>query len=482
MTKKAKIGLVGLGVMGENLALNIERNGFPIAVYNRSPEKVDAFLQGGAKGKEVIGCKDVKTFMDSLESPRKIILLVKAGAPTDSTIDSLRPFLDDGDIVIDGGNSHYEDTRRREKSLAMDNVFLIGSGVSGGEEGALNGPSLMPGGDPKAYEQIKPIWEAIAAKVDDGPCVTYLGPDGAGHFVKMVHNGIEYGDMQLIAEVYDIMRRGLGMEAEEIAETFLDWNEGILDSYLIEITAKILSVVDPETKKPLVDLIVDKAGQKGTGRWTSQVALELGVPVPTIDSALTARMLSSMKEERVAASKVLSGPVPITDTDEKEDFLECLASALYASKVCSYAQGMALIRAGSLHYDWKINLAETARIWKGGCIIRAELLEEIRKAYADKPDLANLLVDPNFANYIVGVQQDWRHVIGFAQNNGIAVPALSSSLAYFDMYRSEHLPQNLTQGQRDFFGAHTYERIDKPEAGFVHTEWASMVKERAKKS
>ncbi len=482
MTKKAKIGLVGLGVMGENLALNIERNGFPIAVYNRSPDKVDAFLQGGAKGKEVIGCKDVKTFMESLESPRKIILLVKAGAPTDSTIDSLRPFLDDGDIVIDGGNSHYEDTRRREKSLAMDNVFLIGSGVSGGEEGALNGPSLMPGGDPKAYEQVRPIWEAIAAKVDDGPCVTYLGPDGAGHFVKMVHNGIEYGDMQLIAEVYDIMRRGLGMEAEEIAETFLDWNEGILDSYLIEITAKILSVVDPETKKPLVDLIVDKAGQKGTGRWTSQVALELGVPVPTIDSALTARMLSSMKDERVAASKVLSGPVPITDTDEKEDFLECLASALYASKVCSYAQGMALIRAGSLHYDWKINLAETARIWKGGCIIRAELLEEIRKAYADKPDLANLLVDPNFANYIVGVQQDWRHVIGFAQNNGIAVPALSSSLAYFDMYRSEHLPQNLTQGQRDFFGAHTYERTDKPEAGFVHTEWASMVKERAKKS
>lgn len=482
MTKKAKIGLVGLGVMGENLALNIERNGYPIAVYNRSPDKVDAFLEGAAKGKEVIGCKDVKTFMESLESPRKIILLVKAGAPVDSTIDMLRPFLDDGDIVIDGGNSHYEDTRRREKSLAMDNVYLIGSGVSGGEEGALNGPSLMPGGDKKAYEQIRPIWEAIAAKVDDGPCVTYLGPDGAGHFVKMVHNGIEYGDMQLIAEVYDIMRRGLGMQADEIADTFLDWNEEILDSYLIEITAKILTVTDPETKKPLVDLIVDKAGQKGTGRWTSQVALELGVPIPTIDSALTARMLSSMKEERVAASKILSGPVPITDTEEKEDFLECLASALYASKVCSYAQGMALIRAGSIHYEWKINLAETARIWKGGCIIRAELLEEIRKAYAQNPELPNLLIDSNFASYIVGVQQDWRHVINFAQNNGIAVPALSSSLAYFDMYRTEHLPQNLTQAQRDFFGAHTYERLDKPEVGFVHTDWASMVKERAKKS
>lgn len=482
MTKKAKIGLVGLGVMGENLALNIERNGYPIAVYNRSPDKVDAFLEGGAKGKEVIGCKDVKTFMESLESPRKIILLVKAGAPVDGTIDMLRPFLDDGDIVIDGGNSHYEDTRRREKSLAMDNVYLIGSGVSGGEEGALNGPSLMPGGDKKAYEQIRPIWEAIAAKVDDGPCVTYLGPDGAGHFVKMVHNGIEYGDMQLIAEVYDIMRRGLGMQAEEIAETFLDWNEGILDSYLIEITAKILTVTDPETKKALVDLIVDKAGQKGTGRWTSQVALELGVPVPTIDSALTARMLSSMKEERVAASKVLAGPVPITDTEEQDEFLDCLASALYASKVCSYAQGMALIRAGSVHFEWNINLAETARIWKGGCIIRAELLEEIRKAYAEDPELANLLVDTNFATYIVEVQQDWRHVISFAQNNGIAVPALSSSLAYFDMYRSEHLPQNLTQAQRDFFGAHTYERLDKPELGFVHTEWESMVKERAKKS
>lgn len=483
MTKKAKIGLVGLGVMGENLALNIERNGYPIAVYNRSPDKVDAFMEERAKGKEVIGCKDVKTFVDSLESPRKIILLVKAGAPVDGTIDMLRPFLDDGDIIIDGGNSHYEDTRRREKSLAMDNLFFIGSGVSGGEEGALNGPSLMPGGNKEAYEKIKPIWEAIAAKVDDGPCVTYLGPDGAGHFVKMVHNGIEYGDMQLIAEVYDIMRHGLGMEAEEIADTFTEWNEGILDSYLIEITSKILTVKDPETHKALVDLIVDKAGQKGTGRWTSQVALEVGVPIPTIDAALTARMLSSMKDERTVAAKTLQGPVPIvSDEEDKDDFLDCLAEALYASKVCSYAQGMALIRAGSEHFSWNINLAETARIWKGGCIIRAELLEEIRKAYADNPNLPNLLIDKGFASYIVGVQQDWRHVISFAQNNGIPVPALSASLAYFDMYRSERLPQNLTQAQRDFFGAHTYERVDKPELGFVHTEWASMVKERAKRS
>ncbi len=481
MTNKAKVGLIGLGVMGENLALNIERNGFPIAIYNRTHEKVTDFINDRAKGKQVIGCKEIKEFIETLETPRKIILLVKAGPPVDQTIESLRPFLDDGDIIIDGGNSHYEDTRRREKSLLIDDVYLIGSGVSGGEEGALNGPSLMPGGNKDAYEKIRPIWEAIAAKVDDGPCVTYLGPDGAGHFVKMVHNGIEYGDMQLIAEVYDVMKRGLGMEAEEIAETFDDWNEGKLDSFLIDITAQILTVEDRETGQPLVDLIVDKAGQKGTGRWTGQVALELGVPIPTIDAALTGRLLSAMKDERVKASKVLAGPVPIVEDDEeREEFLECLADALYASKVCSYAQGMSLIKAGSDHYEWNINLAECARIWKGGCIIRAELLEEIRKAYANNPKLPNLLMDKDFGSYIVDVQQSWRHVINFAQNNGIAVPALSASLAYFDMYRAEHLPQNLTQAQRDFFGAHTYERSDKPELGFIHTEWESLVKERAK--
>ncbi len=483
MTDKAKIGLVGLGVMGENLALNIERNGFTIAVYNRSHDKVEAFVNGRAKGKNVIGCKDVSELVQSLETPRKIILLVKAGQPVDDTIDMLRPLLDDGDIIIDGGNSHYEDTRRREKSLLMDSLYLIGSGVSGGEEGALNGPSLMPGGDPKAYEQVRPIWEAIAAKVDDGPCVTYLGPDGAGHFVKMVHNGIEYGDMQLIAEVYDIMRRGLGMKIQDVAETFVEWNEGILDSYLIEITSEILTVEDTETGKPLVDLILDKAGQKGTGMWTGQIALELGVPIPTIDAALTARMLSALKSERLAASKMLEGPGLVALEDlEVEEFVVCLGEALYASKVCSYAQGMSLIRTGSEHYGWGVNLAETARIWKGGCIIRAQLLEEIRKAYANDPKLANLLLDEAFGKYLAQVQSNWRQVVSFAFESGIPVPALSASLAYFDSYRSEHLPQNLTQAQRDYFGAHTYVRVDKPDAGAVHTDWPSMVKKVVKKA
>ena len=346
MSEKAKIGLIGLGVMGENLALNIESKGFPIAVYNRSSDKVDDFMKDRAQGKKITGFKDIPSFVDAIERPRKIVLLVKAGAPVDDTIDKLRPFLDDDDIIIDGGNSHFEDTIRREKSLALDDVYLIGSGVSGGEEGALHGPSLMPGGDKKAYDQIKPIWEAIAAQVDDGPCVTYLGPDGAGHFVKMVHNGIEYGDMQLIAEVYDIMRRGLKMKAGEIADQFASWNEGYLDSYLIEITSEILTVEDKETGKPLVDLILDKAGQKGTGRWTAQIALELGVAIPTIDAALTARLLSSMKEERVEASAIFKKEVAVPANVDRQAMLKALPRALYASKVCSYAQGMALIDKG----------------------------------------------------------------------------------------------------------------------------------------
>jgi len=484
MSDKSKIGLIGLGVMGENLALNIERNGYPISVYNRSPDKIDEFMADRARGKKVAGHKDIESFVESLETPRKIILLVKAGAPVDSTIDKLRPFLDDGDIIIDGGNSHFEDTRRRAKSLAMDSVHLIGCGVSGGEEGALNGPSLMPGGEKSAYEEIRPILEAIAAQVNDGPCVTYLGPDGAGHFVKMVHNGIEYGDMQLIAEVYDIMRRGLGMKAEEIADEFTQWNRGILDSFLIEITSQILTVEDKETGKPLVDLILDKAGQKGTGRWTAEVALELSVPTPTIDAALTARMLSSMKDERVLASRALKGPETgkTSRTSEASSLLKALADALYASKVCSYAQGMALIKAGSEHFEWGIDMKETARIWKGGCIIRAQLLEKIRAAYERQPDLKNLLMDTEFGAFIVEAQNNWRKVVGFAQEQGIAIPALSASLAYFDSYRSESLPQNLTQAQRDFFGAHTYERVDKPELGFVHTDWPAHVKERAGKA
>ena len=482
MVDKAKIGLIGLGVMGENLALNIERNGFPIAIYNRTVEKVDEFVQGAAKGKKVIGFHDDKSFVAALERPRKIILLVKAGAPVDQTIEKLLPYLEKDDIIIDGGNSHFTDTIRREKDLAAKGIYFIGSGVSGGEEGALWGPSLMPGGDKKAYDQIKPIWEAIAAKADDGPCVTYLGPNGAGHFVKMVHNGIEYGDMQLIAEVYDFMKRGMNLKADEISDIFEEWNHGILDSYLIEITAKILSVADKDTGLPLVELIQDKAGQKGTGKWTGEIALDLGVPIPTIDAALTARMLSAMKAERVVASKKLSGPAhgAILSYQQRQ-LIAALGDALYSSKICSYAQGMALIKAGSDNYKWNIDLSETARIWKGGCIIRAKLLDRIQQAFKRQNDMTNLLIDSEFSAWISDHQENWRLIVGQAVNSGIPVPALSSSLAYFDSYRSATLPQNLTQAQRDFFGAHTYERVDKPELGFVHTDWPSLIKEKASK-
>lgn len=482
MADKAKIGLIGLGVMGENLALNIERNGFPISIYNRTVERVDEFINARGKGKQVFGYHDDKSFVESLERPRKIILLVKAGAPVDQTVEKLLPFLEKDDIIIDGGNSHFTDTIRREKDLAAKGIRFIGSGVSGGEEGALWGPSLMPGGDKKAYEEIKPIWEAIAAKSSDGPCVTYLGPNGAGHFVKMVHNGIEYGDMQLIAEIYDVMKRGLGLKANQIGDIFEEWNKGILDSFLIEITAKILSVTDPETGKFLVDLIVDKAGQKGTGKWTGEIALDLGIAIPTIDAALTGRLLSALKDERVVASKKLTGPsdVSVNAADSKK-VLAALQDALYASKVCSYAQGMALIRAGSNEYKWNVDLSECARIWEGGCIIRAKLLQTIKQAFKRQGDVNNLLVDPEFSAWIVEHQANWRYAVTTAVNAGIPVPALSASLAYFDSYRCANLPQNLTQAQRDFFGAHTYERIDKPDAGFMHTDWPSLIKEKTGK-
>ena len=482
MAEKAQVGLIGLGVMGENLILNIERNGYTVAVYNRTTAKVDEFIAGRGKGKKFIGCDDPKTFIESIERPRKIVLLVKAGDAVDATINGFKQYLDKDDIIIDGGNSHFTDTMRREEQYAKEGIKFIGSGVSGGEEGALWGPSLMPGGDKAAYDEIKPIWEAIAAKVNDGPCVTYLGPNGAGHYVKMVHNGIEYGDMQLIAEVYEILRKALGMTASQIADLFEEWNKGILDSYLIEITAKVLSVTDPETGKPLVDLIKDKAGQKGTGKWTSQSALDLGIAIPTIDAALTARMMSALKEERMVAAKKLSGPkTEVLTGDVAKKLKDSLQDALYASKVCSYAQGMALIKAGSDFYKWDVNLSECARIWKGGCIIRAALLEKIRAAFARQNDVPNLLVDPDFAAFMVKAQDNWRYTIATATMQGIAVPALSASLAYYDSYRCENLPQNLTQAQRDFFGAHTYERIDKPDAGFVHTEWNQLIKEKAKK-
>ena len=476
-TKTAKIGMIGLAVMGENLAMNIERNGFPIAVFNRDPAKVDNFV-ARAQGKQVIPTKSPEEFVRSLERPRKAILLVKAGDPVDWTIAQIKPFMDQGDIIIDGGNSYFVDTERREKALKAEGINFIGSGVSGGEKGALWGPSLMPGGDRDAYEQIRPIWEAIAAKVDDGPCVTYIGPGGAGHFVKMVHNGIEYGDMQLIAEAYDMMRNVLGLEAAEMADIFDEWNRGDLESFLIEITANILRVKDPETGKPLVDMILDKAGQKGTGKWTSEVALNLGVIVPTIDAAIDTRTLSGRKEERLEASKQISGPPRAQYSGDKKAMIEAIHDALYASKICSYAQGMNLIRAGSEKWNWNINLGEVSRIWKGGCIIRAQFLDKIKQAYQRRHDLPNLLLDPDFKAWVEEAQPNWRLAVTTAMQNGVPVLAMACSLNYFDMYRAANLPLNLTQAQRDFFGSHTYERIDKPGAAPVHTEWEEMLEKR----
>jgi 6-phosphogluconate dehydrogenase len=476
-TKTAKIGMIGLAVMGENLAMNIERNGFPIAVFNRDPAKVDNFV-ARARGKQVIPTRSPEEFVRSLERPRKAILLVKAGDPVDWTIAQIKPFMDQGDIIIDGGNSYFVDTERREKALKAEGINFIGSGVSGGEKGALWGPSLMPGGDRDAYEQIRPIWEAIAAKVDDGPCVTYIGPGGAGHFVKMVHNGIEYGDMQLIAEAYDMMRNVLGLDAAEMADIFDEWNRGDLESFLIEITANILRVKDPETGRPLVDLILDKAGQKGTGKWTSEVALDLGVVVPTIDAAIDTRTLSGRKEERLEASKQISGPTRAKFSGDKRAMIEAIHDALYASKICSYAQGMNLIRAGSEKWNWNINLGEVSRIWKGGCIIRAQFLDKIKQAYQRRHDLPNLLLDSDFKAWVEEAQPNWRLAVTTAMQNGVPVLAMACSLNYFDMYRAANLPLNLTQAQRDFFGSHTYERIDKPGAAPVHTEWEEMLEKQ----
>ncbi len=456
--------------MGQNLALNIERNGYSIAVFNREPKTVEKFLIA-SEGKSVVGATSAENLVGLLERPRKIILLVKAGDPVDWTINLIKPFLEANDIIVDGGNSHFKDTERRQKQLSSEGIYLIGSGVSGGETGALWGPSLMPGGAREAYEQIRPIWEAIAAKVDDGPCVTYVGPGGSGHFVKMVHNGIEYADMQLIAESYDLLRNLLGLETDEMAAIFDSWNQGELESYLIEITAKILRVKDEETGKPLVDLVLDKAGQKGTGRWTSQIALDLGVSIPTIDAAITARNVSAQKEERVLASREIRGPQAEPYAGNKDEMVNAIHDALYASKICCYAQGMNLIRAGSQEWSWNINLSEIARIWKGGCIIRARLLEKIKLAYQQDPEIPNLLLHRDFKSIFERAQASWRLVIGAAVQHGVPVLAMTSALGYFDMYRTANLPLNLTQAQRDFFGAHTYERVDRPELGFIHTDW-----------
>ncbi|MCY9290141.1 NADP-dependent phosphogluconate dehydrogenase [Bacillus haynesii] len=465
---KQQIGVVGLAVMGKNLALNIESRGFSVSVYNRSSAKTEEFLKE-AEGKNVVGTYSIEEFVASLEKPRKILLMVKAGTPTDATIQSLLPHLEKGDILIDGGNTYYKDTQRRNRELAESGIHFIGTGVSGGEEGALKGPSIMPGGQKEAHELVKPILEAISAKVDGEPCTTYIGPDGAGHYVKMVHNGIEYGDMQLISESYFILKHIVGLSSDELHEVFSEWNKGELDSYLIEITADIFTKKDEETGKPLVDVILDKAGQKGTGKWTSQSALDLGVPLPIITESVFARFISSMKEERVKASKLLAGPEAKPAAENKEELIEAVRKALFMSKICSYAQGFAQMKAASEEYGWDLKYGDIAMIFRGGCIIRAAFLQKIKEAYDRAPELDNLLLDPYFKNIVESYQGALRKTISLAVEQGIPVPCFSSALAYFDSYRTATLPANLIQAQRDYFGAHTYERTDKE--GIFHTEW-----------
>ncbi|RXT08821.1 NADP-dependent phosphogluconate dehydrogenase [Ammoniphilus sp. CFH 90114] len=465
---KQQIGVIGLAVMGKNLALNIESRGFSVSVYNRSAEKTEELLKE-AEGKNLVGTYSIEEFVESLETPRKILIMVKAGKPTDDTIEQLKPLLAEGDILIDGGNAYFPDTLRRNKDLESQGIRFIGAGVSGGEEGALKGPAIMPGGQEDAYKLVEPILTAISAKVGDDPCCTYIGPDGAGHYVKMVHNGIEYGDMQLICEAYHLMKHTLNLSAEEFHEVFAEWNKGELDSYLIEITADIFTKIDEETGKPMVDLILDTAGQKGTGKWTSQSSLDLGVPLSIITESVFARFLSAMKEERVAASKILRGPSSTGVSVNREEFIEAVRKALYASKICSYAQGFAQMRAASEEYNWNLNYGNIAMIFRGGCIIRAQFLQNIKNAYDHNSELKNLLLDPYFQDIVETYQDAWRQVVSVAIASGIPVPAFASALAYFDSYRTETLPANLLQAQRDYFGAHTYQRIDK--VGTFHTQW-----------
>ena len=470
MKAKADIGLIGLAVMGENLVLNMERNGFTVAVYNRTVEKVDKFMSGRGKGKKFIGAHSIKEFISSLERPRKVMMLVKAGKPVDDFIEMLLPHLEEGDIIIDGGNSHFPDTIRRTKYVESKGMLFIGTGVSGGEEGALMGPSIMPGGSAVAWPHVKEIFQAISAKVEDGtPCCDWVGEDGAGHFVKMVHNGIEYGDMQLISEAYNLMKNLLGMSADEMHEVFKEWNEGELDSYLIEITRDILGYRD-EDGEPLVEKILDTAGQKGTGKWTGIEALDLGIPLTLIGESVFARCLSAIKEERVEASKVLSGPHPSYSGD-RAMFINDIKSALYASKIVSYAQGYTLMREAAKEYGWELNYGGIALLWRGGCIIRSVFLSKIKDAFDQNPSLPNLLLDPFFKEKVEASQEGWRKVVATALVNGIPVPAFTTALNYFDGYRSERLPANMLQAQRDYFGAHTYERVDKPRGEFFHTNW-----------
>ena len=467
---KADIGLVGLAVMGENLVMNMESKGFSVAVYNRTVEKVTAFVEGRAKGKNISGAMSLEELVNSLKKPRKVMLMVKAGKPVDNLIDQLIPLLDQGDIIIDGGNSYFRDTIRRTKQVEAEGLLYVGCGVSGGEEGALHGPSLMPGGSADAWPHIQPIFQAVAAKVEDGsPCCDWVGPDGAGHFVKMVHNGIEYGDMQLICEAYHLLKSLLGLSPAEMHEIFREWNKGDLDSYLIEITADILAYQD-EDGSPLVEKILDSAGQKGTGMWTAISSLEEGVPLTLIAEAVYSRCLSAMKDERVAASQVLTGP-QANFSGDREDFIEDIRQALYASKIVSYAQGYTLLRAAAESCGWDLNYGDIALMWRGGCIIRSAFLGDIKKAFDQNHGLANLLLDPFFKDKVTAAQESWRRVCAAAMLNGIPVPAFTSALSYYDGYRTDRLPANLLQAQRDYFGAHTYERLDKARGEFFHTNW-----------
>jgi 6-phosphogluconate dehydrogenase len=470
MQQQADIGLIGLAVMGENLVLNIESRGFTVAVYNRTHDKVVNFVKGRAQGKKIIGTPSLQELVQNLKPPRRVMIMVKAGKPVDDLIEQLVPLLGKGDIIIDGGNTHFPDSIRRTKSLEERGLLYIGTGVSGGEEGALLGPSIMPGGSPAAWPAVKPIFQAIAAKVEDGtPCCDWVGNDGAGHFVKMVHNGIEYGDMQLICESYQIMKELLGMSPDEMHEVFKTWNKGDLDSYLIEITRDILAFKD-EDGQPMVDKILDTAGQKGTGKWTSVTALDFGIPLTLISEAVYARCLSAMKEDRQEASKILRGPTP-SFTGDRKAFLDDLSRALYASKIVSYAQGYELMKAAAAEYKWNLSYGGIALLWRGGCIIRSAFLGKIKEAYDKNPGLTNLLLDPFFREHIDASQAAWRRVIATAVSNGIWIPAHATALNYFDGFRNGRLPANLLQAQRDYFGAHMYERIDKPRGEFFHTNW-----------
>ena len=471
MTRLADIGLIGMAVMGENLMLNMESRGFTVACYNRTTDKVDRFMSGRGKGRNFIGCHSLEEMVGCLKKPRRIMMMVRAGQPVDDLMQSLTPLLEPGDILIDGGNSHYPDSMRRSREAEEAGMLFVGAGVSGGEEGALTGPSIMPGGDSRAWPAIKPIFQAIAAKVDgDVPCCEWVGPDGSGHFVKMVHNGIEYGDMQLICEAYHIMSQALSMTPAEMSGVFADWNKGELDSYLIEITAEILARKDEETGKPMVDVILDTAGQKGTGKWTSQAGLDLGVAIPQIAEAVFARSLSAIKEERLAAASHLQGP-QFSFSGDRQAMLQHLQTAVYAAKICSYAQGFQLLRAAANEFNWRLDYGQIALLWRGGCIIRARFLGHINAAFKADPTLANLLLAPYFSEVVTSAQTSWRETVKLAIDCGIPVPALSTALNYYDAYRCGRLPANLLQAQRDYFGAHTYERLDRPRGQFFHTNW-----------